>query len=89
MWITNSQYEALNRAIYLLPSGDAFKALPKEEQETIMAAQVVLIDLARKKMADNKRVAAYIASKRKADKDYARSRKEKDHGKQAHKRTDH
>ena len=89
MNITNKQYEALNAAIYLLPSGDAFKALPKEEQETIMAAQVVLIDLARKKMADNKKTAAYIANRRKADKNYARSRKEKDHGKQAHKRTDH
>lgn len=89
MNITNKQYEALNKAIYLLPSGDAFKALPKEEQETIMAAQVVLIDLARKKMADNKKTAAYIANRRKADKNYARSRKEKEHGKQAHKRTDH
>lgn len=78
MWITNGQYEALNRAIYLLPSGDAFKALPNEEQEAIMAAQVVLIDLACKKAADNKRVAAYIANRRKVDKNYARSKKGKE-----------
>ena len=75
--ITNKQYEVLKAAIYMLPSGDAFKALPKEEQETIMAAQVVLIDLACKKTADNKRTAAYIANRRKTDKNYARSRKEK------------
>jgi hypothetical protein len=74
--ITNKQYEALKAAIYLLPSGDAFTALPKEEQDTIVAAQVVLIDLYRKKKASNKKTADYIANKRKTDKNYARSRKE-------------
>ena len=77
MNITNKQYEALKAAIYLLPSGDAFTALPKEEQDTIVAAQVVLIDLYRKKKASNKKTADYIANKRKTDKNYARSRKEK------------
>ena len=76
MNITNKQYEALKAAIYLLPSGDAFTALPKEEQDTIVAAQVVLIDLYRKKKASNKKTADYIANKRKTDKNYARSRKE-------------
>jgi hypothetical protein len=75
--ITNKQYEALKAAIYLLPSGDAFTALPKEEQDTIVAAQVVLVDLYRKKKASNKKTADYIANKRKTDKNYARSRKEK------------
>ena len=77
MNITNKQYEALKAAIYLLPSGDAFTALHKEEQDTIVAAQVVLIDLYRKKKASNKKTADYIANKRKTDKNYARSRKEK------------
>ena len=77
MNITNKQYEALKAAIYLLPSGDAFTALPKEEQDTIVAAQVVLVDLYRKKKASNKKTADYIANKRKTDKNYARSRKEK------------
>lgn len=77
MNITNKQYEALKAAIYLLPSGDAFTALPKEEQDTIVAAQVVLINLYRKKKASNKKTAEYIANKRKTDKNYARSRKEK------------
>jgi len=75
--ITNKQYEALKAAIYLLPFGDAFTALPKEEQDTIVAAQVVLIDLYRKKKVSNKKTADYIANKRKTDKNYARSRKEK------------
>ena len=79
MNITNKQYEALKAAIYMLPSGDAFTALPKEEQDTIVAAQMVLMDLYRKKKASNKKTAAYIANKRKADKNYAKSRKEKEH----------
>lgn len=77
MNITNKQYEALKAAIYLLPSGDAFTALPKEEQDTIVAAQVVLMDLYRKKKASNKKTADYIASRRKVDKNYARSKKGK------------
>ena len=78
MNITNKQYEALKAAIYLLPSGDAFTALPKEEQETIVAAQMVLMDLYRKKKASNKKTAAYIANRQKADKNYARSKKGKE-----------
>lgn len=78
MNITNKQYEALKAAIYLLPSGDAFTALPKEEQDTIVAAQMVLMDLYRKKKASNKKTADYIANRRKADKNYARSKKGKE-----------
>ena len=78
MNITNKQYEALKAAIYMLPSGDAFTALPKEEQDTIVAAQMVLMDLYRKKKASNKKTAAYIADRRKADKNYARSKKGKE-----------
>lgn len=78
MNITNKQYEALKAAIYLLPSGDAFTALPKEEQDTIVAAQVVLMDLYRKKKASNKKTADYIANRRKTDKNYARSKKVKE-----------
>ena len=89
MNITNKQYEALKAAIYMLPSGDAFTALPKEEQDTIVAAQMVLMDLYRKKKASNKKTAAYIANRRKADKNYARSRKENNHGKQENIGTDH
>lgn len=77
MNVTNKQYEALKAAIYMLPSGDAFTALPKEEQDTITEAWKVLMDLYRKKKASNKKTADYIANKRKADKNYARSRKEK------------
>lgn len=78
MNITNKQYEALKAAIYLLPSGDAFTALPKEEQDTIVAAQMVLMELYRKKKAINKKTADYIANRRKADKNYARSKKGKE-----------
>ena len=81
MNITNKQYEALKAAIYMLPSGDAFTYLSKEEQDTIVAAQMVLMDLYRKKKASNKKTAAYIANRRKVDKNYARSRKENEHGK--------
>ena len=81
MNITNKQYDALKAAIYMLPSGDAFTYLSKEEQDTIVAAQMVLMDLYRKKKASNKKTAAYIANRRKVDKNYARSRKENEHGK--------
>ena len=72
MNITNSDYEALKKAVEMLPHGEAFKMLSVEAQQTIINADTVLIKLLKKKKNDNKRVAAYIAEKRKTNKNYAR-----------------
>lgn len=72
MYITNADYEALKAAIELLPEGEAYKSLDHEKQNIIAKADTTLIKLAKKKESDNKKIAAYIAEKRKANKNYAR-----------------
>ena len=72
MNITNKQFEAIERALKLLPEGEAFNILPKETQEIIISADITLVELRKKKTKDNKRIAKYIAEKRKDNKNYAR-----------------
>lgn len=72
MNITNSDFEAIEKALKLLPHGEAFNALSDDEQKTIIDAEMTMIMLYRKKKANNKRVAEYIAEKRKTNKNYAR-----------------
>lgn len=72
MNITNSDYEALKKAVEMLPHGEAFNMLSDEAQQTIVNADTILIKLLKKKKNDNKRTAAYIAEKRKTNKNYAR-----------------
>jgi hypothetical protein len=76
MNMANADFEALEKALNLLPHGQEFVALPEYEQEIIINANVVLVKLLKKKKANNARTAAYIAEKRKDNKNYARSIKE-------------
>lgn len=72
MNITNSDYKAIERALRLLPQGEEFNALPENEQKTILNAELIMIKLYKKRKANNKRAAEYIAEKRKTNKNYAR-----------------
>lgn len=72
MNITNRDFEILQKAIALLPHGEDFKNLNPDVQETIVNADMVLMELLRKKSMNNKRTALYIAEKRKSNKNYAR-----------------
>ena len=72
MNITNSDYEALKKAVEMLPHGEAFNMLSGEAQQTIVNADTVLLKLLKKKKNDNKRTVAYIAKKRETNKNYAR-----------------
>lgn len=72
MNITNSDFKAIEKALELLPHGEAFNDLSEDEQKTILTAEMIMIKLYRKKKANNKRVAEYIAEKRKTNKNYAR-----------------
>lgn len=68
MFITNNDYEILNKAIDLLETAD----LPKGSLQTVYSARSVMDGLRQKKEKDNKRIAAYIKDKRKENKNYAR-----------------
>ena len=72
MYITNADFKAIEMAIRLLPEGEEYLKLPKETQDIIRNADVTLMKLQKKKKADNERISAYIADKRKVDKNYAR-----------------
>lgn len=72
MNITNKEFEAIEMALKLLPRGDEFKNLPRETQDIIVNADATMVNLVRKKNANNKRTAEYIANKRKENKNYAR-----------------
>ncbi len=72
MNITNKQFEALTDLYKILPAGDDFRALPIDHQKIISNFDAVLLELTGKKKRDNARTAAYIAEKRKDNKNYAR-----------------
>lgn len=74
MFITNADYQAIEKALMLLPHDDDFSVLSQEDQETIITADKVMLQLYQKKKSDNRRTAAYIAEKRKVNKFYARSK---------------
>ncbi len=72
MNLTNNDFLAIEKALALLPHGEDFNNLTKETQEIIIKADQVMINLYKKKKANNKRTADYIAEKRKTNKNYAR-----------------
>ena len=76
MFLTNKDFKAIEKALELLPQGEAFKNLDKESQDIIVNASVTMVSLLKKKEKNNKRTAEYIAEKRKVNKNYARSRRE-------------
>lgn len=77
MNITNEDFRAIEKALYLLPQDEEFNALPKEQQDIIVNANVVMINLLKKKKRNNIKTAKSIAEKRKLDKNYARSKEVK------------
>ena len=72
MNMTNADFEAIEKALRLLPEGKEFDKLDKGTQDIIVNAEVVMVKLYKKRKADNKRTADYIANKRKTNKNYAR-----------------
>ena len=74
MNLTNKEFEAIERALDLLPQGKEFKALPKKKQEIIAEADATMMNLLKKKKENNKRIAEYVAMKRKENKNYARKK---------------
>lgn len=74
MFLTNAEFEAIKKALELLPHGEKFENLDKESQNIIVNADSTMIGLLKKKKANNKKVAEYIADKRKNNKNYARSK---------------
>lgn len=73
--LSNEQFDKLKKAVELLPYGEGFRALTENEQNVIVSAEAVLLDLIRQKKEENKKIAEYIAERRKTDKNYARPKK--------------
>lgn len=72
MNITNKEFEAIEKALELLPHGNTFIGLSEETQNIILNADKVMLNLMEKKKKDNKRTAKYIAKKRETNPNYAR-----------------
>jgi len=72
MNLTNSDFEAISKALQLLPSGEQFRELDPDIQLIIIQADMTMANLIKKKKQVNKRTAQYIAEKRILDKNYAR-----------------
>lgn len=72
MYLTNEEFDAIKKALELLPHGKAFAILKEEAQDIITSADAVMVGLLKKKKTNNKKVAEYIADKRKSNKNYAR-----------------
>ena len=71
MNITNNEFNTIEAAV-LLHKADG---LTDEEAMIVTSARDVLSRLKEKKEKDNKRIAGYIADKRKVNKNYARGTK--------------
>lgn len=71
MNITNKDFQAIEAALQTI-TPERFNQYTKEEQEAVIEASTTLVNLLKKKKANNKRTADYIAKKRTIDKDYAR-----------------
>lgn len=76
--LTNEDFNRIERALRLLPYGEEFDALPKDEQDIIVEADETLLHLLQKQKKNNERIAKAIAEKRITDPGYARSKKEKE-----------
>lgn len=72
MYLTNKEFDTIEKALELLPRGNVFAGLSEEKQNIIVNADKVMVNLLKKKKANNKKVAEYIANKRKSNKNYAR-----------------
>lgn len=72
MNITNKDFEILKEAIDILKRVN----LPADDQKIVSSVSSVLANLEEKKKKNNKRIASYIADKRKNDKNYAQGVKE-------------
>ena len=72
MYITRNDFNTLKKAVELLPHEAQFNNLTEDQRNIIIKADAVLIELLKKRKKDNKRQAAYIAEKRKTNKNYAR-----------------
>ena len=71
-FIKEADFEKLEKALSLLPSGEQFKELSKEDQDIIVNAEVVMVQLIKDKKKKNSKIAKYVAEKRKVNKNYAR-----------------
>ena len=72
MYLTNSEFDAIKKALELLPD---MTELGEAEQNIVMNANKAIDSFLRKKTAINQRTAEYVAEKRKTNKNYARSKK--------------
>lgn len=72
MFLTKEEFKAIEKALMLLPNGEEFRKLNKEEQDIVVNANVTMINLLKKRKKNNKKTAEYIAEKRKENKNYAR-----------------
>ena len=78
MNITNKDFEVIKAAINYLPDVADFTDIKdsfEDEYNIIVSAHEVIDRLTEKKKRDNKRIAGYIAEKRKVNKNYARGYK--------------
>lgn len=72
--MTRLDFFRIEKALRMLPTGEAFNALHPEDQKTIIDAEMTMVRLTKKRKADNERTAKYIADKRKTNPNYARSK---------------
>lgn len=72
MYMTNKQFDAIEKALKLLPCDEEFNKLSSEDKNIIFEADLVMSQLLKKKKKDNERTAKYVAEKRKTNKNYAR-----------------
>lgn len=71
MNITNNDFKAIEAALQTI-TPERFNQYTKEEQNAVILASTTMVNLLKKKKANNKRTAEYIANKRVNDKNYAR-----------------
>lgn len=72
--MTNEDFNSIEKVLKLLPHGEEFENLDKEEQDIIVNAYKTMMKLARKKKEQSKQFNKAIKEKRKTNKYYARGK---------------
>ena len=76
MYLSKDDFEKLEAALRLLPTGQDFCLLPPEHREIIIAADTVLFDAKKLNKQYTKKQIAHINEKRKTNWNYGRSKKQ-------------
>ena len=75
MYLKVHEFDAIEKALMLLPEGKEFSALSEEDQQAIVDADIAMVRCLRRHKKQNAKTWDYIKERRKDNPDYCRPSK--------------